>query len=480
MPSDSKPSQPQTANAKRIAADSESQCSAASSGDSDSGQRSSVLNQRASRRCFIQSGGIMLAGGSVLTPGLDAAEGVHASGSDVLKIGLIGCGSRGTQTVIQALQADPATQLVAMADVYESQLHSSFRAINGRHADRVQVEGQRFVGLDAWRQVINSDADIVYLMTPPGFRPLQFEKAVDAGKHVFMEKPVATDAPGVRRVLRAGKRAKQKGLAVAVGLQRHHDARYRETIDRLQDGAIGDLIYARAYWNGSGAKINSRRNVTTELDHQLRHWRHFDWIGGDPIVEQHVHNLDVINWLFGQHPVTAQGQGGRDPLANPNLGDSFDHHMIEFAYAGDKRLLSQCRRARGCWNNIGEHVHGTNGSCDLAAGTIRDFDGNVIWKSDSATSKDRGSQQMQTDFFVALRSGTLPNEVEYAATSTMTAIMGRMASHSGKLVRWNDALNSQQRLADVEALQSLRCPAPVLPLTDGTYETATPGQTKVV
>ncbi|KLU01860.1 dehydrogenase [Rhodopirellula islandica] len=456
-------------------------------GDPLSGsKRSAVLDQRANRRKFIQSGGIMLAGGSVLGTNLSVAQGAHVYGDDTLKIGLIGCGSRGTNAVIQALNTDGATRLVAMADAFENNLQSAYRAIKSKHGNsgpggkRVDVDGARFVGLDGWKQVLQSDADIVFLTTPPGFRPLHFEKAIEAGKHVFMEKPVATDAPGVRRVLAANEVAKQKGLAVAVGLQRHHESRYRECVQRLQEGAIGDPIFARAYWNGAGSRLRPRPNNASELEYQLRQWQHFNWTGGDHIAEQHVHNLDVINWVLGQHPVSAQGQGGRDSRSDQTLGETFDHHMVEFTYAKDVRLLSQCRHVRGCWNTVSEHIHGTQGSCDISAAIIRDTSGKVVWQSAQKNSKDKGCQQAQDDLFAALRNGDIPNEGEYGATSTMTAIMGRMASYSGKIVRWNETLQSDQCLADVDALNSLQDIAPVQPLPDGNYAVAIPGQTKVL
>ncbi|PHQ32706.1 Gfo/Idh/MocA family protein [Rhodopirellula bahusiensis] len=472
---------------KRTSARNENAPSSQTDGGQDAvSEQSVVMNQRASRRTFIQSGGIMLAGGSVLGTNLSVARGAHAYGDDTLKIGLIGCGSRGTNAVIQAMNTDGATRLVAMADVFESNVQSSYRAIKSKHGksdshgQRVDVEGARFIGLDGWKHVLQSDADIVFLTTPPGFRPLHFEKAVEAGKHVFMEKPVATDAPGVRRVLAANEIAQQKGLAVAVGLQRHHEARYRECIEQLHEGAIGDPIFARAYWNGAGSKLRPRPNNVSELEYQLRQWQHFNWIGGDHIAEQHVHNLDVINWLLGEHPATAQGQGGRDTRSDQTLGETFDHHMVEFTYSNDVRLLSQCRHVRGCWNSVSEHVHGTKGSCDVSAAIIRDTTGKIVWQSSQKNSKDKGCQQAQNDLFASLRNGEIPNEGDYGATSTMTAIMGRMASYSGKIVRWNEALQSEQWLADVDAMHSLRDIAPVQPLPNGNYEVAIPGQTKVI
>lgn len=436
------------------------------------------LTQRASRRKFIARGGMMLAGGTVLASNTAVARGAHAYGDDTIKIGLIGCGGRGTAATIQALNTDGAARLVAMADVFPSSLQSAYRSIHGKHRDKVSVRDTRFAGLDAWKHVLSGDADVVILATPPGFRPLHFERAVAAGKHVFMEKPVATDAPGIRRVRAANELAKQKGLAVAVGLQRHHETRYRECIARLQDGAIGDFVYARAYWNGSGTAIRSRVAGMSELEHQIRNWQHFNWIGGDQITEQHIHNLDVINWLMDGHPTIAQGHGGVAAFNIDQHGDTFDHHMVEFTYGQGVKCMSQCRQARGCWNNISEHVHGTLGSCEINTATIRDSDGKIVWKSDHKAAKQEGWQQQQTDWLGGLRRGEILNECDHGIASTMTAIMGRMATYTGKRIRWEDAIQSESQLANIDALTSLADPAPVLPMSDGRYAIATPGQTK--
>jgi predicted dehydrogenase len=347
------------------------------------------------------------------------------------------------------------------------------RGIKGKHPDKVDVGGQRFDGLDSYQRVMQSDADLVILATPPGFRPLQFEAAVTAGKHVFMEKPLATDALGVRRVLAAAKIARDSGLAVAVGLQRRHQTRYRECLMRLRDGAIGDPIFARAYWNGTAREMRPRTRNQTELEYQLRNWGHFTWLSGDQITEQHIHNLDVINWLMGDHPLEAQGQGGRacqDELAGP----TFDHHMVEFTYGSGTRLLSQCRRQRGCWNGVGEHVHGTRGSADIANAKIFDASGSVIWQSDAVEPQGRGWQQQQDDLIAALRRGDIPCEAEYGATSTMTAILGRMATYTGKIVKWDQAIADSACLADVDRLHSLDHGAPVQPDEHGRYRIPAP------
>jgi predicted dehydrogenase len=430
---------------------------------------------------------MMLAGGALVGGHLDVARAAHAFGSDTIKLGLIGCGSRGTSAVKQALNtASPSSdagqvppsgdvQLIAMADVFENNLHAAYRSLKGEYRDRVDLRDRRFVGLDAYRQLLETDVDLVILATPPGFRPQHFEASVQAGKHVFMEKPVATDPAGVRRVLAANQLAQSKGLAVQVGLQRRHEFRYRECIERLQRGDIGDLLFGRVYWNGNGVWVRPRARRQTELEYQLRNWYYFTWLSGDHIVEQHVHNLDVINWLLQEHPVEAQGQGGRERRRGAEHGQIFDHHMVEFTYPSGFKLFSQCRQMPGCWQSVGEHVHGTAGSAELNRARIQDRHGYEIWKSDLEEKPGKGWQQELDHFLAAIRKGEVPNECEAAATSTMTAILGRLATYSGKIVKWKDALGSGVQLADTDRLHSLDDSPPVLPDPQGQYPVAVPG-----
>ena len=436
-----------------------------------------TVEDHPSRRGFIKGGGMMLAGGAIGSSQLEVARGAHAFGSDTIDVGLIGCGGRGTGAAIQALStAGGDVRLTALADVFENSLQTAYRSIKGRHPDKVAVGNRRFVGLEGFRGVLESDVDVVILATPPGFRPQHLEAAVAAGKHVFMEKPVATDPPGVRRVLAAGEVARAKGLAVAVGLQRRHEFRYRDCVERLKDGAIGEPIYGRVYWNGSGVWVRPRKADQTELEYQLRNWYYFNWLSGDHINEQHIHNLDVINWLLDDHPAACQGQGGRAVRNGIDHGQIFDHHMAEYAYANGFRLLSQCRHIKGCWSNVSEHVHGTAGYCDISKAIIYDLQGGVRWQSQAKEIKGKGWQQEHHDLFASLRRGEAPSEVEYAARSTMTAIMGRLATYGGKTVKWGDAIASSQSLADTDELRTLDDAPPVRPDRDGRYPIPIPGR----
>ncbi|TWU33291.1 Inositol 2-dehydrogenase [Novipirellula artificiosorum] len=420
---------------------------------------------------------MMLAGGAIGGGNLAVARAAHSFGSDTIKIGLVGCGARGTRAAIEALHTTGGeTQLVAMADVFADNLHAAYRTIRGKHPHNVDVQDTRFIGLEGYKQVFASDADVVILATPPGFRPQHFEAAVDAGKHVFMEKPVATDAFGVQRILSANAIAKQNNLAVQVGLQRRHEARYQQCIKRLHDGVIGEPLFARAYWNGSGVWVRPRTKDQSELDYQIRNWYYFTWLSGDHIAEQHIHNLDVINWVMKGHPNEAQGQGGREVRRGPDHGQIFDHHMVEFTYAGGATLLSQCRHIKGCSNRIGEYIHGTKGTADLSGGILFDANGDRIWEFGATDVKaGRGTPQLQVDLFAALRRGEIPNEADEAAHSTMTAILGRIATYTGKVVHWDTAIKDRSRLADTDVIRSLSDQAPVYPDQGGTYPIAIPG-----
>ncbi|HKI71326.1 MAG TPA: Gfo/Idh/MocA family oxidoreductase, partial [Verrucomicrobiae bacterium] len=292
------------------------------------------------RRDFLKKTSTAVAGGALLGS-LSVERGAHAAGSDTLRIALIGCGGRGSGAANQALNAGGnGVKLIAMADAFQDQLDQSLKNLKREHPDLVEVpDDHKFVGLDAYKQAI-ALADLVILATPPGFRPIHFEEAVKQGKHVFMEKPVATDAPGVRRVLAAAEEAKKKNLKVGVGLQRRHQPNYLDTVKRLHDGAIGDIVAMRVYWNGTTPWVKPRAELEkkygrklTEMEYQMRNWYYFVWICGDHIVEQHIHNLDVANWVKNGYPVRAWGMGGVETRKGPDYGEIFDHHAVEFEYA---------------------------------------------------------------------------------------------------------------------------------------------------
>lgn len=407
------------------------------------------------------------------------------SQSDLLKVAVVGCGGRGTGAAAQAISTAGNVKLVAMADAFKNRLDGALNSIKNSVKDkpeRIAVEEDaKFVGLDAYKKAI-AMADVVVLATPPGFRPIHFEEAIRQGKHVFMEKPVAVDGPGVRKVLEAAAEAKRKNLKVGVGLQRHHQPGYIETMKRLHDGAIGDIVSMRCYWNGGPVGPKARRadlakslgRQPTEMEFQIRNWYMFNWLCGDHIVEQHIHNHDVINWVKNAYPVRAQGMGGRAYLNGPDTGEIFDHHAVEYEYADGSRMFSYCRQIPGTWSNVSEHVVGTKGTCDVSGHTIR---GATPWRFRSETRVDP-YQQEHDDLFDAIRNNKPYNEGEFGAYSTLTAIIGRMATYSGKVIEWDAALNSKLDLMP-EKFEWDAMPK-VQPDKDGLYPVAMPGKTVVI
>jgi myo-inositol 2-dehydrogenase/D-chiro-inositol 1-dehydrogenase len=429
------------------------------------------------RRDFLKSSSLAVVGAGVLGT-LGSLPGAYAASDDTIKIGLIGCGGRGTGAASQALSTKGNVKLVAMGDAFQWQLDKSYNDLKQAMAnkpDRLVVpEENKFVGLDAYQKVISAGVDLVILATPPGFRPVHFEAAVKAGKHVFMEKPVAVDAPGVRQVLAAAEESKKKNLGVGVGLQRHHQAMYIETIKRLQDGAVGDIHTARAYWNGGGVWTRDRKPGMSEMEYQVWNWYYFNWLSGDHICEQHIHNLDVINWVKGAYPVRAQGQGGRQVRVGKKHGEIYDHHFVEFEYADGSRMFSQCRHIEHCWDSVSEHVQGTKGSSDISSGVIHTLGDTWQYKG----PRPDPYQVEHDDLFASIREGRPINEAEFGALSSMTSILGRLCTYSGKKIEWKDALASEVSLQPRE--YNFKTDPPVMPNSDGSYAVAIPGLSKVV
>lgn len=431
-----------------------------------------------SRRDFITRSSLVAAGGAMAL-NLGSARFAHGAGADdTIKIGVIGCGGRGTGAAQQALSTEGKTKLVAMGDAFEDSVEKAYSAISKGNEDKIDCpKERRFFGLDAYKKVLASDVDLVVLATPPGFRPVHFEAAVAAGKHIFMEKPVASDAAGVRRVLAAVAESKKKNLAVGVGLQRHHDIAYQETIKRLHDGMIGDIICSRAYWCGSGVwdPRKTREQCSSDMEYQMRNWYYYNWLSGDQICEQHIHNIDVINWVKNAYPVSALGWGGRQVRIDPKYGEIYDHTAVEFVYADGSRMFSYGRHIPNCWNSVSEAVHGTKGTAQVDKGEIK-VNGGSEWsfrgEKDFRGRKGNAYQVEHDVLQASIRSGNPINEGENGAKSTMTAILGRMACYGGKEVKWDDALNSKIVLGPYDAL-SFDTPVPVPTV-------ATPGHTQVV
>lgn len=434
-----------------------------------------------SRRGFLKKGAVASAAAAagLGSSSLSLARSANAAGRDTIKLGLIGAGGRGRGASINAMNTSSGNnvELHAIADVFESQADQAIESCMSEHEGKVMVtDDTKFVGLDAYKRVLDSDVDMVILTTPPGFRPLHLEKAIDAGKHVFMEKPVAVDAPGIRRVLAAGEKARDKKLMIQVGLQRRHEPIYQDTIKQLQDGIIGDLLVSRVYWNNAGVWNRPRDNSQNELEYQLKNWYYFNWLCGDHIVEQHIHNLDVVNWLMDDYPVKAQGQGGRLVRTGRKNGEIFDHHAVEYTYGNGHKMFSFCRHMPKCWSHVTEYVHGSNGWAHVSEGKIYDKENNLIYQAEFKKGKKHdGHQQEHHDLFAAIEAGEYVNEAEYGAKSTFTAIFGRLATYSGKEISWDRCLAEGPSLANVDELTSFDMPAPCRPKPDGSYAIAQPG-----
>ena len=425
------------------------------------------------RRQFVQSS-------AAATAGLMASGNfAFAQGSDEIKVGLIGCGGRGTGAAVQAMRSKQNVKLVAMADAFRDRLDSSLKNIMEELEDGscIQVpEEHKFVGFDAYKDVIAA-SDVVILTTPPGFRPMHFDAAIEAGKHVFMEKPVATDAPGIRQVLETAKKAKEKQLNVVVGLQRHYQTVYREWINRIHEGAIGDIVTSHVYWNSRGVWVRPRQEGQTEMEYQMRNWYYFNWLCGDHITEQHIHNIDVSNWVKKGYPVRAQGMGGRQVRNGKEHGEIFDHHFVEFEYEDGTRMFSQCRHIEGCMNRVTEVFQGTNGFAPKP-GVLQTSSGYTIWEHDD--ENDPNPYQVEHDeLFEAVASGMYKfADAENGAKSTMTSILGRMATYSGQVIEWEDAINSDLSL--MPETYAWDANPPVMPDKNGYYPIAIPGKTKVL
>ena len=428
------------------------------------------------RRNFVK-GSATVAGG-LMVGGLPFQSAAQSAAGGTIKIALVGCGGRGTGAAVQALSVSQDVQLVAMADAFKDRLDTSFTNINEKIEDKKRIkvkDKNKFVGFDGYKEAIDL-ADVVILTTPPGFRPIHLEYAISQNKHVFTEKPLATDAAGVRKVLSLVEVANQKGLNIVVGLQRHYQKSYIELMKRVHNGEIGDITSAQAYWNSSGVWVRPREAGQTEMEYQMRNWYYFNWLCGDHINEQHIHNIDVINWAKKSYPVKAQGMGGRQVRTGKDNGEIFDHHYVEFEYADGTIFNSQCRHIPNTWNKVGELVVGTKGKAD-GNGTIYDMNGKIVWKHRNQDDINP-YQQEHNKLFAAIENGEQINDLENGAKSTMTALMGRMATYSGQVITWDQALNSTNVL--VPDTFGWDVDPPVMPDENGNYPIPTPGVTNVL
>ena len=421
------------------------------------------------RRDFLKTSGLVAGAAAVSS---FVARSAHAEGGEKIKAVMIGCGGRANGAANDFL-SNPDTEIIACCDAFEDRAKGTAARLN-------IPEDRCFWGFDAYRKVLAiAEAQYVIIATPPGFRPIHFKAAVEAGKNVFMEKPCCVDAPGFKMLLEAAKLADDKNLKVGVGLQRHHEASYIAGINDIVEGKYGKILYTRVYWNGGGVWVRPRQENWTEMEYQMRNWYYFNWLCGDNICEQHVHNIDIGNWVMTAtdpnanmyegyaHPVEVNAMGGREVRKNSeNYGEIFDHHFCEFTYADGRKMFSQCRHQPNTWSSVSEAAHGTTG-----AGGV--------------SSRGGGTdpyQQEHTDLIAAIKSGERFNEAYIGAYSSFTAVMGRYASYSGQVIRWDDAVKNGPALMiyDGHDQLTMNSEAPVKPLAEPTpagelYAIAQPG-----
>ena len=421
-------------------------------------------NLSPTRRGFLKSAAAtsaILASASAIT--------AHAAGSDEIRVGMIGCGGRGQGACENVMNSSKGVKIVALGDAFKEKTYdlkahledwikrvpkaSNPRTVGNEAArkfgNQVDVPPDRcFDGLDAYEKIINCpEVNYVMLATPPGFRPIHIQAVVAAGKNLFCEKPVGVDATGIRRVLAAYEEAKKKGLYIVAGTQRRHQLGYQKTIEQIHDGALGDITSLRVYWNGGGIWFHRRKPNATDVAYQLDNWYHFMWLCGDHITEQHVHNLDVANWVMNGPPIKADGAGSRTP-GNPSrpegppevTGNIYDNFSIDFTYPNDVHMYSSCRHLPQTAGNVSEHLTGTKGKCDLSGYTIN---GNRIVTREVDRAAADPYVQEHTDLIACIRGGKPVNDLKQVAESTMMAIMGRTAAYTGKAVTWDQMMNSK-------------------------------------
>lgn len=431
----------------------------------------SEQTSRGSRRRFLKTSAVAM--GATVTGSLALSRSVHAAGSDILKVGLIGCGPRGSGAAVNALNADKNARLVAMADVFPEIIQASRKNIKNAKGDQVAVDDDHcFAGFDGYQKVIDSDVDVVLIALPTHFHPIYLKACVEAGKHVFCEKTHAVDAPGVHAVLAAGELAKEKGLSIVSGLAWRYHTGVRETMNRVLDGAIGDMVSLVETCNTGSLRSRARRPEWSEMEYQIRDWFNFFWLSCDLPGLNLVHDLDKASWAMrDEPPLRAWGMGGRQTRVGSQYGDAWDHHSIVFEYANGVRMHAYCRQQNGCQTSIADHFYGTKGHCDLLRCRI---EGETNWKYDGPSCNRFDLEHVA--LFSAIRSGKPINNSLYMARSSMLAIMATWATYTGNVITWDQAMKSKHVLAPEQ--YALDAEPPTKPDANGNYPMPVPGATK--
>ncbi|GAB4152561.1 MAG: Gfo/Idh/MocA family oxidoreductase [Planctomycetaceae bacterium] len=400
-------------------------------------------SETTSRRDFLKAGSVVAATGS-LALSSNVLHGAYADGSDLLKVGLVGCGGRGTGAAAQALSADPYTKLVAVGDTFADQNEKCLKNLRS-FGERAKVPKEnRFTGFDAYKKV-TAAVDVVLLATPPHFRPMHLREAIEAGKHVFCEKPVAVDAPGCRSVKETVELARKKSLAIVSGLCWRYHPTIRATFEQVKNGAIGDIHTMRCSYNTRGLWTKPRKKGWSEMEFQVRNWLYYTWLSGDHIAEQHVHSLDKMTWAMGdKHPVKCSGTGGRQTRTEKIYGNVYDHFAVEYEYENGVKAFSRCRQQNGCDVDVSDTLYGSKGMCHISSHRTN-IKGAVNWQY---KGKSGNMYQIEhNELFQSIRDGKPINNGDYMTTSTMMAIMGRMSAYTGKTITWDQAWNSKEDLS---------------------------------
>jgi myo-inositol 2-dehydrogenase/D-chiro-inositol 1-dehydrogenase len=422
--------------------------------------------QKFSRRDFSQT---MAAAGAAMTL---PTSGVFAAGSDTVRVAVVGCGERGTWDVVNCLKSAPGVELVAIADLFQDKVDTALEMLRKEVPNQVKVPKDRiFLGFEAYKKVLAlQDVHVVMLLTPPGFRPDQAAACIEAGKHLFMEKPGAVDPTGIRSLLKTSRRAAEKKLSIVVGTQQRYAPQYLELLRRIREGQIGELTHLEAQWIGDMElwHYQDRKPEWSDMEWQVRCWPLFTWLSGDHYVEQLVHNLDVVNWVADATPQVCQGIGGRQVRVGSQFGNIFDHFAVRYEYKNGVTMFALATQIRGITTRIGNLIHGTKGKAFVDRGTAQ-ITGEKPWQYDGPSSS--GDLEMYAALIKGIREGNPVNEGERLAEATMTGIMGRMSAYTGRALKWEWAMNASK--LDLRPAKLEMGPLPVAPV-------AIPGRTPLV
>jgi myo-inositol 2-dehydrogenase / D-chiro-inositol 1-dehydrogenase len=403
-------------------------------------------SSQVTRRTFVQTT-------AAATAAMMFPSGVHISGADVIRVGVVGCGGRGTGAALDVMRSADGVEIVALGDLMADRVAESRAALSKQIAGHAALaakfkvtDDKCFTGFDAYEKVLATDVNYVILASPPGFRPKHLAAAVAAGKNIFTEKPVAVDSAGIRSVLETYQAAKQKDLAIGAGTQRRHQDFYVPAVARIHDGAIGEVLSGQVFWNQGGLWNHARQASWSDAEWQIRNWLYFTWLSGDHIVEQHVHNIDVANWVMKGHPIKATAVGGRQWRTDAKYGHIYDHFGVDFEYANGARVMSMCRQIDGTTGNVTEAFIGTKGRVQMDSNKPAQILGPNAWTVQVEGRPVSPYVQEHTDLIASIRAGKPYNELQQVAESCLTAIMGREAAYTGQALTWDEVLAADMDL----------------------------------